>query len=144
MTEQTRKEKIRAYKETPKQMGVYRIVNTTNGKSLIGAARDLRARMNRQQGKLCTSCAIALPSEIATDKAPARRQYSSYDERRQHRVRSERAVRRDFKRRPVGLGRNGAASLWHTLAIRKGMAGGVLREAAPFRSQHLSVRAANA
>jgi hypothetical protein len=52
MTEQTRKEKIRAYKEGPKQMGVYRVLNTTNGKSLVGAARDLRARMNRQLAEL--------------------------------------------------------------------------------------------
>jgi hypothetical protein len=48
MTHQSRKEKIRAYEEAPKHMSVHRVLNSRNGKSLLGAARDLRARMNRQ------------------------------------------------------------------------------------------------
>jgi hypothetical protein len=52
MTDKTRKEKIRAYKETPKQMGIYRIHNMVNGKSLIASSTDLRARMNRQLAEL--------------------------------------------------------------------------------------------
>ena len=47
-----RKELIRTYKETPKQFGVYRVRNTVNGKSLVGASRDLRARLNRHLAEL--------------------------------------------------------------------------------------------
>lgn len=42
-----RRELIREYKRTPKEMGVYAIRNKTNGKCFIGANRDLRARINR-------------------------------------------------------------------------------------------------
>jgi alkanesulfonate monooxygenase SsuD/methylene tetrahydromethanopterin reductase-like flavin-dependent oxidoreductase (luciferase family) len=48
----TRKELIRAYKETPRPMGVYRVFNHANGKSLVGAWRDVRARLNRQEAEL--------------------------------------------------------------------------------------------
>jgi len=48
----TRKELIRAYKEAPRPMGVYRVRNTANGKSLIGSWRDVRARLNRQKAEL--------------------------------------------------------------------------------------------
>jgi group I intron endonuclease len=47
-----RKELIRAYKETPKELGVYRVRNMVNGKSLVGASRDLRARLNRHLAEL--------------------------------------------------------------------------------------------
>ena len=47
-----RKELIRTYKETPKQFGVYRVRNTVNDKSLVGASRDLRARLNRHLAEL--------------------------------------------------------------------------------------------
>jgi hypothetical protein len=47
-----RKELIRAYKETPRAFGVYRVRNTVNGKSLVGASRDLRARLNRHEAEL--------------------------------------------------------------------------------------------
>jgi hypothetical protein len=47
-----RKELIRAYKETPKAFGVYRIRNKVNDKSLIGASRDMRARLNRHEAEL--------------------------------------------------------------------------------------------
>ena len=47
-----RRELIRAYKETPRAFGVYRVRNTANGRSLVGASRDLRARLNRHQAEL--------------------------------------------------------------------------------------------
>ncbi len=33
-------------------MGVYRVRNTTNGKSLVGSSNDLPAMLNRQQAQL--------------------------------------------------------------------------------------------
>ncbi len=48
----SRKELIREYKRTPKQMGVYCIRNTANGKSFIGASRDIQARFNRHRMEL--------------------------------------------------------------------------------------------
>jgi GIY-YIG catalytic domain len=48
----TRKEMIRAYKDAPKAMGIYRIRNTVNGKSLVGAGRDVHARLNRHLAEL--------------------------------------------------------------------------------------------
>ncbi len=50
----TRKELIEEYKRTPKEMGVYRILNTVNGKSFIAASRDIRARFNRHRMGLKT------------------------------------------------------------------------------------------
>ena len=47
-----RKAQIRAYKETPRQMGVFRVRNTTNGKSLIGTSVDVPAMLNRQRFQL--------------------------------------------------------------------------------------------
>ena len=47
-----RRELIRAYKDTPRAFGVYRIRNTANGRALVGASRDLRARLNRHQAEL--------------------------------------------------------------------------------------------
>lgn len=47
-----RKELTRAYKERPTPIGVYRVRNTVNGKSLVGAARDVRARLNRHRAEL--------------------------------------------------------------------------------------------
>jgi hypothetical protein len=47
-----RKQLIRAYKETPRAFGVYRVHNTVNGKSLVGASRDIRARLNRHEAEL--------------------------------------------------------------------------------------------
>jgi group I intron endonuclease len=47
-----RREMIRAYKETPRAFGVYRVSNTINGKLLVGASRDIRARLNRHQAEL--------------------------------------------------------------------------------------------
>jgi len=47
-----RKARIREYKETPRPMGVYRVRNTVNGKSLIGSSVDLPAMLNRQRAQL--------------------------------------------------------------------------------------------
>jgi group I intron endonuclease len=47
-----RKARIRAYKETPRPMGVYRVRNTANGKGLVGSSTDLPARLNRHRAQL--------------------------------------------------------------------------------------------
>lgn len=47
-----RKALMREYKDTPKPMGVYRVRNTTNGKSLVGSSNNLPAMLNRQQAQL--------------------------------------------------------------------------------------------
>ena len=47
-----RKERIRQYKETPRPMGVYRVRNTMNGRSLIGSSINLPAILNRQRFQL--------------------------------------------------------------------------------------------
>lgn len=49
-----RKARIREYKETPRPMGVYRVRNMINGKSLIGSSVDLPAMLNRQRTQLKT------------------------------------------------------------------------------------------
>lgn len=45
----SRKELIREYKETPKEMGVYRIRNTINNRSYVASSKDLQARFNRHR-----------------------------------------------------------------------------------------------
>ena len=47
-----RKARIREYKETPRPMGVYRVRNTTNGKSLIGSSVNLAAMLSRHRAQL--------------------------------------------------------------------------------------------
>ncbi len=47
-----RKAQIRAYKESPRQMGVFRVRNTVNGKSLIGSSVDVPGMLNRQRFQL--------------------------------------------------------------------------------------------
>jgi hypothetical protein len=47
-----RKEQIRAYKESPRPMGVYRVRNLRNGKSLVGSSVDVPAMLNRQRFQL--------------------------------------------------------------------------------------------
>jgi hypothetical protein len=47
-----RKAQIRAYKDSPRPMGVFRVRNTKNGKSLIGSSADVPARLNRQRFQL--------------------------------------------------------------------------------------------
>jgi hypothetical protein len=47
-----RKAQIRAYKESPRAMGVFRVHNTANGKSLVGASVDVPAMLNRQRFQL--------------------------------------------------------------------------------------------
>jgi len=47
-----RKARIRKYKETPRPAGVFRILNTVSGKSLVGISVDLPAILNRQRFQL--------------------------------------------------------------------------------------------
>ncbi len=47
-----RKALIREYKETPRPMGLYRVQNTANGKTLIGTSRDLPSALNRHRAQL--------------------------------------------------------------------------------------------
>ena len=47
-----RKTRIREYKEAPRPMGVYRVRNTTNGKSLVGSSVNLPAILNRHRAQL--------------------------------------------------------------------------------------------
>lgn len=47
-----RKAQIRAYKDSPRPMGVFRVRNTTNGRSLIGASVDVPAMLNRVRFQL--------------------------------------------------------------------------------------------
>lgn len=42
----------REYKETPRAMGIYRVLDTVNGKSLVGSTPDLPAMLNRQRTQL--------------------------------------------------------------------------------------------
>jgi hypothetical protein len=47
-----RKALTRDYKETPRPMGVYRVVNLVNGKSFVGSSVDLPSILNRQRAQL--------------------------------------------------------------------------------------------
>jgi hypothetical protein len=47
-----RKAMAREYKETPRPMGVFRVLCTANGKSLVGTSVDLPAMLNRQRAQL--------------------------------------------------------------------------------------------
>jgi hypothetical protein len=47
-----RRELIREYKQRPRQMGVWQVRNTVNGKVLVGASTDLPAILNRQRAQL--------------------------------------------------------------------------------------------
>jgi hypothetical protein len=47
-----RKEAIRAYKETPRPMGVARVRLRSAGRSLVGATGDLPAMLNRHRAQL--------------------------------------------------------------------------------------------
>ncbi len=47
-----RKECIRAYKETPRPMGVYRVRNTVTGRWFIGTSVDMPGRLNRTRFEL--------------------------------------------------------------------------------------------
>jgi hypothetical protein len=48
----TRKELIRAYKETRRPMGVYRVHNTRHDRSIIGRSVDLPSILNRERAAL--------------------------------------------------------------------------------------------
>src|SRR5437588_12775586 len=47
-----RKALIREYKESRRPMGIYRVRNTVNEKSLVGKSVDLPAMLNRQRSQL--------------------------------------------------------------------------------------------
>src|SRR5438270_259824 len=47
-----RKSVSREYKETPRPMGVYRVRNKVNGKTLIGSSVNLPAILNRHRSEL--------------------------------------------------------------------------------------------
>ncbi len=47
-----KKARIRAYKDTPRPMGIYRVWNTVNGKSLVGSSVNLPATLNRMRFQL--------------------------------------------------------------------------------------------
>ena len=47
-----RKALIRAYKETPRTMGLYRVLNTENGRCLIGTSVDVPSILNRHRAQL--------------------------------------------------------------------------------------------
>lgn len=47
-----RREIIRAYKETPRPAGVFRVHNTALGKSLVGCSPNLPGMLNRQRFQL--------------------------------------------------------------------------------------------
>jgi hypothetical protein len=42
-----RKEKINAYKQSNRPMGIYQVRNTSSGKILIGSSKDLNGMLNR-------------------------------------------------------------------------------------------------
>ncbi len=48
----SRKEMTRKYKETRRDMGIYRIRNIANGKCFLGASRNLAARISRHRFEL--------------------------------------------------------------------------------------------
>jgi hypothetical protein len=47
-----KKELTRAYKQSPRPMGVYRVHNTSSGRSLVGRSVDLPAMLNRERAQL--------------------------------------------------------------------------------------------
>jgi hypothetical protein len=47
-----KKELTRAYKHTRRPMGVYRVLNVRNGRSLVGRSVDVPAMLNRERAQL--------------------------------------------------------------------------------------------
>jgi len=47
-----RREAIGRHRETPRPMGVFRVHNRTNGKSLVGSTNDLQSMLDRQRFQL--------------------------------------------------------------------------------------------
>ncbi|MBZ0266943.1 GIY-YIG nuclease family protein [bacterium] len=47
-----RKTRIREYKQTPREAGIYRVRNTGTGRSLVGSTTDLPGRLNRHRFQL--------------------------------------------------------------------------------------------
>lgn len=55
MDRRIRKELIRAYREAPREMGVFRVHCPATGRAVIGASRDLPSMLNRQRAQLSLS-----------------------------------------------------------------------------------------
>jgi len=47
-----RKALIREYKDTPRPMGIFRVHNKVDDRSLVGASKDVPAMLNRQRAQL--------------------------------------------------------------------------------------------
>ncbi len=47
-----RRQLVRAYKDTPRPMGIYRVRNLRTGASLVGRSVDLPAVLNRERAQL--------------------------------------------------------------------------------------------
>jgi hypothetical protein len=47
-----RKALVRQYKESPRPAGVFRVLNTENGRGLLGSSPDLPGMLNRQRFQL--------------------------------------------------------------------------------------------
>ena len=48
----SRKELIRKYKETPRPAGIFRVVHTPSGRTLLGSSPDAPAMLNRIRAQL--------------------------------------------------------------------------------------------
>jgi hypothetical protein len=64
MSRERRKELTSAYREAPPDAGVYRIVNTRDGRSLLGSTTNLRGMENRFQFARSTGTAGALDARL--------------------------------------------------------------------------------
>jgi hypothetical protein len=52
LDQERRKELTRQYRQTPRDMGVYRVRCAATGREVIGASRDLPSALNRQRAQL--------------------------------------------------------------------------------------------
>jgi hypothetical protein len=50
----TRDDLKRQYKETPKTAGIFQIINTTNGKILLGSSKNLEGKLNKHRFQLAS------------------------------------------------------------------------------------------
>jgi len=68
MVEQARRKELKAtYREASPDTGVYRIVNTGNGRSLVGHSTNLASISNRLQFAKATATSSALDQRLADD-----------------------------------------------------------------------------
>ena len=52
MDKDRRKELARAYRETVKPMGVFRVLSSSSGRAVVGSSKDLSSILNRHQAQL--------------------------------------------------------------------------------------------